>query len=280
MRENVGSIKWIPIAVLATLTAVILALTVSGLQRVAPDHGFASAHIYQDGHAADGVDVAGSAPTAFADRRGINAALDFAAIADGPAPRVWDNGQPATMSHWAADPGADFLVRNGRLTNSPTITGPTAAYFSTSDLGAPITEVGARFVFEPRSGTQGSIALIVSQHIQDVIPQILGPVSVHFVAVSDKWNLTIGRDELTPLEVIAEGRFAERLKEDNRTAYQVSIEINGGRAILNLPDNTTHVVNDRRIAEWAGSYATFELYSRDGLNDSVPGFENLWAKTG
>lgn len=276
MRENVRPTTWILVAVLATITAVIVMLTVSGLARVAPGQQPAAAPVEAGRDIGDGM----SAAPVDIQERGIDAALDFATMSDGPAPAVWDNGRPVMMSHWADDPGADFVVRNGRLTNAPTIAGPTAAYFSTPDLGAPITELGARFVFEPRSGTQGSIALIVSQHIQDVIPQILGPVSVHFVAVSDKWNLTIGRDELTPLEVIAEGRFSEPLKEDNQTAYEVSIVINGGRAILNLPDGTTNIVNDRRIAEWAGSYATFELYSRDGLNDSVPGFEKLWARTG
>lgn len=211
------------------------------------------------------------------DAAGIHVSLDFSRVADGPPPSRFDTGQIATSSKWPTDPGSNFMVRKGRLTYQPTTNEVSAAYFSTPDMGAPVTSLGASWVFSPGDGTFGAIALLVSRGIQDPIPPIVPPVPVHFVATAVNWNLSVVKDEATPLQTIAAGDFKEPLKEDNATSYSVSIYIDGGEATINLPDGDKQIVKDPRISEWQGNFATFEVYSNHGLNDSIGGFEQVWA---
>ncbi len=53
--------------------------------------------------------------------------------------------------------------------------------------------------------------------------------------------------------------------------------MNGETATIELPDGDRQEVRDPRISEWQGNYATFEVYSNDGLVDSVGAFERVWA---
>lgn len=215
----------------------------------------------------------GSSP----DPAGTRASLDFTRIADGPPPTRFDTGQPASSSKSPQDPGSNFVVRNGRLTYQPTTNEVSAAYFSTLDMGAPLTSLGASWVFSPRKGTLGAIALLVSRGLRDAMPPITPPVPVHFVATALNWTLGVAKDENTPLETIAAGDFTAPLREDGATAYAVSIHINGDEVTIDLPDGGRTTVMDPRIAEWRGDYATFEVYSNHGLTDSLGGFERVWA---
>ena len=212
--------------------------------------------------------------------QGTKVELDFAAIPDGAPPNNFDTGQPLVLSESPTDPGADFVVQNGRLTYRPTRDGSAAAYLSSPDLGAPVNSLGARWVFQPGGGGHGAVALVVSRGIQDGYPPTLAPLPIHFVATAINWNLSILRDEGGQLEPIAAASFEEPLREDGATAYSVTIDIEGDSAKIQLPDGGQRVVRDPRISQWQGHFATFEAYANNGLTDSIGAFENVWADSG
>lgn len=209
--------------------------------------------------------------------QGMKVELDFAANPDGAPPNTFDSGQPLVLSKSPTDPGANFFVQNGRLTYRPTLEGSAAAYLSSPDLGAPVSSLGARWVFQPGEVGHGAIALVVSRGIQDDYPPTLAPLPVHFVATAINWNLSILRDEGGQLEPIAAASFEKPLLEDGATVHSVTIDIDGDSATIQLPDGGQRVVRDPRISQWQGHFATFEAYSNNGLTDSIGAFENVWA---
>lgn len=262
---------------IAALFVSVVCLTIVGLHRASPGStsDWNGLRKYSAGWSA-----AGAAGDPYGAAQRSSAALSLAGVPDGPAPDRFDTGQPAMSSVALDDPGATFVVRNQRLTYEPTLDGPTAAYFSTPDLGGPISSIGAQFVFRAGQGGYGALALIVSKGVQQRIPQITTPISIHFVAVSELWNLGIvGPHDNAPL-VIAEGAFKQPLDVNGETAYEISLKIDGSRVSINLPDGTSTNVTDPRIEEYAGNYATFELYCNQSLRDSIPAFDKIWATAG
>ena len=209
---------------------------------------------------------------------GMRAELDFTKLPDGPPPDHFDTGQPALVSQSLTDPGSSFIVRDAKLTYKPTTGNISAAYFSTPDMGQPISSLGARFVFEPpQGGGSGAITLVISRNVQDSIPQTVPPIPIHFVATAANWNLSVAKDSGSPLELIAGGDLTHPLEQDNVSSYTVSLYLDGGQVTLDLPDGTRQIIKDARISEWAGNFATFEVYSNDGLTDSIGGFQQIWA---
>jgi hypothetical protein len=73
--------------------------------------------------------------------------------------------------------------------------------------------------------------------------------------------------------------FPVPLDQDGARVYESQVEINGERADIELPDGQHQIVIDPRIADWAGSFATFEAYSDNGLTDSRVGFTEIWAQS-
>jgi hypothetical protein len=203
--------------------------------------------------------------------------LDVSRLENGPAPTHFDTGQAATISQNPKDPGANFIVRDGGLTFDPTQPGPAAAYYSSPDLGAPITGVGAKWVFTPRAGGVGAVAVVVSKGVTPEWPQLESPVPIHFVSTSVNWNISVKHNTGDPLEMVAAGNYAEPLLVDGSTAYEVRLSIDGSVVTVNLPDGSKRIVNDPRFAQWQGNFATWETYSNEGLVDSVAGFKDIWA---
>jgi len=68
-------------------------------------------------------------------------------------------------------------------------------------------------------------------------------------------------------------------KQDGTRVYETQVEIDGARAHIELPHGQRRIVRDQRIADWAGSFATFEAYSIHGLTDSRVGFTEIWAQS-
>jgi hypothetical protein len=208
---------------------------------------------------------------------GMRLQLDTGRLADGPVPRTFDEGEPALSSVSPTDPGAQFSIRNHRLTYQPTAEGVAAAYFSSPDMGRAVTSMGATFVFEPGpGGTYGAVALIVSRGIQEAIPQIVAPIPIHFVITARNWNLSLTHAN-EPLENIAAEDFPEPLTQDGQTSYRTSLEMDGGELTIHLPSGERRIIKDARISQWQGNFATFEVYSNNGLSDSVGGFQQIWA---
>lgn len=209
--------------------------------------------------------------------QGMKVEMDFSAVPPGAPPSTFDSGQPAALASSPTDPSASVTVDGGLLTYRPTVEGAVAAYLSTPDLGAPVRALGASWVFQPGQGTYGAIALIVSDDIRDEFPPTLAPISIHFVATAINWNVSVKKANGGQLEPVGAGSFAQPLVEDGETVHTAAIEIDGDTATLRLPDGRSQRVNDPRISQWRGRYATFEIYANHGLTDSMGAFKNVWA---
>lgn len=209
--------------------------------------------------------------------RGIRVEADFSAQPDGPAPRRFDGGQPATVVASPDDPDNRLRIEHGRLTYRPTSQGSVGAFFCSPDLGSSVKAMGARFVFRPGAGTPGAITLVVSRGIDSTrVPPMTKPLAVNFVVTPINWNLSVSRLDNSPLEVVGANSFKRPLVADGKTAYDVRLTIDGDQVTVDLP-GTHQIVRDPRISEWQGSYATFELFSNHGATDSVGEFEKIWA---
>jgi hypothetical protein len=207
---------------------------------------------------------------------GIRVSADFTAMPNGPAPKTFDGGQPATAAAKPDDIGDQLRIEHGRLTYRPTTQGSAAAFFSSPDLRSSVKDMGARFVLRPGSGTLGAITLVVSRGVDKHGSSLTRPLSINFVVTAINWNISVSGTDSSPLEVIATDSFRQPLREDGHTAYEVRVTIDGAQVTVDLP-GTHRRVSDPRFSEWAGSFATFELFSNHGDTDSVGAFEKIWA---
>ncbi|OBG23605.1 hypothetical protein [Mycobacterium sp. 852002-51057_SCH5723018] len=167
-------------------------------------------------------------------------------------------------------------VAGGKLTNASTVDGRAAGYYTSPNLGGQVTTIGARWTFTQRGGTRGAMALLISHGA------LHRPFSVHLVITPNLWTFGIWPpDGSVPgeLETLQSQRFQVPLDEDGTQVYEAQVEINGERADIELPDGEHQTVIDQRIADWAGSFATFEAYSDQGLTDSRVGFTEIWAQS-
>jgi hypothetical protein len=163
----------------------------------------------------------------------------------------------------------------GKLTNEPTVKGGAASYYS-ADLGGPVTTIGARWTFTPQGGTPGAMALLVSQ--KAVYP----PFSVHLVITPNSWGFGVWPPNAGPttgLQNLDWQRFEVPLKQDGVHVYETQVEIEGERVDIELPDGRHRVFRDQRIADWAGSFAVFEAFSKHASTDSRVGFTEIWAES-
>lgn len=206
--------------------------------------------------------------------------LDLARLEDGPAPTHFDTGQLA-VSRSAPKPGANLVVREGRLTFTPSNAGVAAAFFATPNMEGSITELGARWVFDPRrNASAGSISLLVSQGMNPNSLDIVPPIPIQFVVTPINWNVSVKMNSASDLVPIAAGSFETPLNVDGETVYETQVSIDGSRVEISLPDGEKRNVNDARVAQWKGNYAAFGLYSSSGADDAVGAFQKIWARSG
>jgi hypothetical protein len=214
---------------------------------------------------------------------GADAEVDFARIHENTSPPDrFDTGQTAIISNNPTDSGSNFVVRDGKLTYDPTKEGPAGAAYST-DMRAPITRIGARWVFEPRAGNPnpfGAVSLSISQSVQPEAPWVVPPIPIQFIVTPVNWHLALQKDWASPRVDIAAEPFKEPLKVDGTTASEVDVTIDEGSVNIKLPDGSMRHYRDARISQWKGNYASFGLYSNNGLTDSIGGFEKIWAAAG
>ena len=81
------------------------------------------------------------------------------------------------------------------------------------------------------------------------------------------------------LQTLQSQCFDVPVKQDARRVYETQVEIKGERGEIQLPDGQHQIVRDHRIADWAGSFATFEASLEHGLTDSRVGFTEIWAQS-
>jgi hypothetical protein len=202
------------------------------------------------------------------------ARLNFQALPDGPAPAIFGPG-PALLTTAPPDNAATQLrVKGGKLTNKSTLQGRAAGYYTTANLGAPVRTIGARWTFTRQGGTNGAMALLVSQTPMHF------PFPMHLVITADEWSFGVWPpDGATPggLQTLQSKPFDPPLNQDGSQVYETTVEINGERVDIELPDGQHQTLTDHRIADWAGPFATFEAYADHGVTDSRVGFTEIWA---
>jgi hypothetical protein len=202
--------------------------------------------------------------------------LNFANFPDGPPPTVFGDGAATVLNNPKEDPGTRFRVAAGKLTAEPTRPERYSSYFCSPKLGAPVVNIGARWTFTRRGGTEhGVAALLISDYL------LRSPLPAHLVISPTRWSFGIwppaAGEETAPLEVLKRGRFDPPLQEDGTTVHEAEIWLEGERAEIRLPDGSTRIVSDKRIADWAGGYAIFEAHALNGLSDTKVGFSEIWA---
>jgi hypothetical protein len=204
------------------------------------------------------------------------ARLNFQALPDGPAPANFGPGPALLTANPPDNVPTKLRVVGGKLTNESTVSGRAAGYYTSASRGAPITAIGARWTFTARGGTPGAMALLVSQTTMH------RPFAMHLVITPDRWSFGVWPpDGVVPggLQELLSQPFPVPLNQDGTRVYEAQVEINGERADIELPDGQHQIVTDPRIADWAGSFATFEAYSDNGLTDSRVGFTEIWAQS-
>lgn len=207
--------------------------------------------------------------------------LDFRSLPNGDIPTRFSNGDPATNSNRHVALPDRLKIVDGAMTFTPEDPKIVAGYFSTPDLQSPVTRMGADWVFRAGKGTVGAVALVVSRGLNPgVMPPLVAPLSVHLVITTINWNLSVQPNSSEPLEVIGQGFLKRPLSTDGKSEYQVSVRIDEGMATIALPDGETATVKDPRISQWQGNFATFELFSNNGVTDAAGAFHRIWAASG
>lgn len=210
------------------------------------------------------------------DAQGTRVELDFTRLPDGPVPTEFDGGEPAVVVATPEDPGTQPVIVGGSMTYQPTTEALSAGYYCSPDLGAPVRSMGVQFTFRPGAGTQGALAMVVSRGVEATVPPMIQPLPVHFVLTPVNWNISVSRADDAPLEIIAAGDLPQPLLEDGVTSYEASLTIDGADVTVDLP-GVHRTVSDPRVSEWRGNYATFELFSNNGLTDSIASISKIWA---
>ncbi len=205
------------------------------------------------------------------------ARIVFAGMPDGQAPQIFGDGATVVNTDPANDTSSKLRVVEGKLTNSPAINAESAGLYTSGSLGGPVTNIGARWTFTPHAGTSDSaVVLVVSQS------GVHHPIPMHLVIGPTQWSLGIyapDTDGSAPRETLAWGIFDPPLRQASQNVLEAQAWLAGARVELQLPDGTRRVVNDPRVAQWPGNFATFEAYYKNGLTDARIGFTEIWARS-
>ncbi|MCR5977937.1 hypothetical protein GDN83_09360 [Gordonia jinghuaiqii] len=162
-------------------------------------------------------------------------------------------------------------VSDGRMLHGNS-TGPNAASYVATDLSpARVTRIGATVSFT--GDDDASIALLVSAApVPENESQPAPHAAVHFVARRAGWSYAIWEAGDASQTVLGQGTYQTAFDRDGA---RFEIELAGDRAKVYLPDATSIVFSDPRIAEFAGGWATWELYEASA-GTAPASFRELW----
>lgn len=203
--------------------------------------------------------------------------LNFSDMPDGPAPTVFGDGPVTLLSNPKDDSTARLRVEDGKLTPEFDRNDRFSSYFCSPMLAAPVENIGARWTFTKRGDSDtGVAALLITDEI------LKAPLPVHLIISPTKWSFGVWppgetSDDTAALETIKRGKFKPPLETDGTTVYEVDVWLEGDRAEINLPDGSSVVVSDERIAEWSGRFAVFEAHAQNAESDVQVGFTEVWA---
>lgn len=162
-------------------------------------------------------------------------------------------------------------IDNGRLTHGRALRDNAAVYFFVSLAPKTVSEIGA--VVDLSATTEGSFALLVGTRPVPVDAVAPAPATaVHFVADAQGWVYGIWKPGAAEQTILAQGKYAS---DFDRSAASFSVQLVGDVATVVLPDGTALGLSDPRIAEYAGTFATWELFEASA--GAVPvAFRKVW----
>lgn len=179
---------------------------------------------------------------------------------------IWDNGKNTS----------GMTVTNGLLVHGDA-TGTHSASYLEAGIGKPVEKIGAEAVFASVDG--GQIALVAWQDSIDAArnkanPDRIPNGGIHFVAGPTAWHLGV-YDTNKGERIISSGSI--NLVADGKTRHRFEVVRKGNQAWIVLPSGaTTPPVTDPKLGEWAGEWATWELYENTpGLAPAA--FSSVWA---
>lgn len=197
---------------------------------------------------------------------------DFRMLPNGNPPVKFDTGQ---LFRYAAEPPK--IVSGALVTPSPTSSGK-ATYIEPDSLSGQLTRVGAEFVIRRTSSTQtnGSLAMGAwsDPGVVNSYPNGYPVAGAHFVINKDRWTYNIYAD--TDSKDIGAGDFVPALSEN--VPLRLEIFFSGDRAIISLPNGTTAILQDARIAQYVAGRPFWEPFQGRGVTDTNVGILSLWAE--
>ena len=171
----------------------------------------------------------------------------------------------------------DLVARDGALqvsTDSLARPVPAAGYQQT-DLGAPVSYIGAWFALDASGGrtTNGS-GILLGAFADQLVDATTCTAGIHVVIGLDYWAYFVV-DRGTPVALM-NGAYAPL---PTGTTLFTEVSVVGTTATLLTPDGATHTVTDPRLGTLGRSWLTTEITSNDP-RDVLGTYTSLQASTG
>lgn len=175
-----------------------------------------------------------------------------------------DSGQEWTLHETGS--GAHLAIIDGKLTK-PDVNGNGYAQIELAD---DVRCIDADFTLGPYSTIGGGPILCVWK--DPIAVGVAIPDSPCHLQVSlDGWAYGVWDSDGAGLAVVKSGKWATNLVGDEETLYRCAAYLDYERsaAVVLLPDGTVEVIEDSRIAEFAGPWACFEVPGDGDATDSL-----------
>lgn len=148
----------------------------------------------------------------------------------------------------------------------------TGAGYTTTDLGARPTSIGASVVFEP--GEPGAVATLLVSKGSGLDLDNMG---VHYYFDATGWTLQVREGGEVPFPTLDSGAY--RLPADGRTEHHVNVALDGDTLTITNADGSTATVTDPRIGANISGDVAWEVFRSD-QDMARPVFTRAWATTG
>lgn len=242
------------------------------------------------------MDLSGSSPIgAAADVRAAIGTNEVSALhtsfkgkSDGALPTVGDEGIAVTPRGGASN-YLRMIVKDGLL-QAPGLSGipgDRGTYWNQPLTG--VKRIGATFKISADAADPNGVVTLVLWEYPIPTPYKAPNSPLHLSVSSTLWELTVweGGDQTTDAttDSLDTGTFATPLAADwnpavpgSGTLHRVEVAIVDDTAYITLPDGSSAVVTDPRIASIPANVACHELY-RNATDSAHLAFQDIWADT-
>ena len=181
---------------------------------------------------------------------------------------------------WLSGTDADSVPRlvSEKVTNVTTDAAVRAGYFTTN-LGARVLHIGARFTLSPTSNPGGGAAVLIIWRSLYGSTGGVPDTGLHLPVSDTGWSLGCWEGQASAQYAGGGDTFAVPLATDGTTVHTLDAVIVDSTAYLSFPDASTAEITDARISSLAGAYAGFEVYQGDASIDTKAAFTEVWAET-